>query len=397
MHRYINNPIKNALDSKIVLLSGPRQSGKTTLAKELYPDFDYFNYDVAEDRIALQEKNWDRKKTLVVFDELHKMKEWKRWVKGVYDKEGVSRPHLLVTGSAKLNMYRKVGDSLAGRYFSYRLYPLDLKEIQHYAKMNLSPEEAFERLWHCGGFPEPFTQGSETFYRLWRRTHLDIILRQDLLDLQAVRDIQAIETLVALLKTRVGSPISYASLARDLERDANTVKRWLQLLENLYVIFRITPYHKNIARALLKEPKYYFFDTAQVENAAARLENIVALSLLKELHFIEDTVGYDTSLHFIRNKEGKEIDFFIMIDKKPTHLIEVKWADNELSPAFHSFLPVFNNITAVQLVKNCTREKTYPEGMEIRSLIPWLTRLDLMAPGFRAPPPTTPPAVTPPA
>ncbi len=181
-----------------------------------------------------------------------------------------------------------------------------------------------------------------------------------------------------LLKSRVGSGVSYSNLARDLERDVNTIKRWLQLLENLYVIFKITPYHKNIARSLLKEPKYYFFDLAQVEgDDGAKLENLVALSLLKELHFIEDTMGSDTRLYYLRTKEGKEVDFLVSIDGVPTHLIEVKSTDDALAPGFRHFLPAFQNVSAVQLVKDCAREKTFPNGAEVRSLIPWLTALDL--------------------
>lgn len=377
MKRIIQDAIKEALGQKIVLLTGPRQSGKTTLAKQIYSDYDYLNYDAAEDRLLLKEKSWDRKKPLVLFDELHKMKEWKRWLKGVYDKEGI-HPNLLITGSAKLDTYKKVGDSLAGRYFQYRLYPLDLKEVLLY-QPHSTPTEVFDHLWHCGGFPEPFFKGSESYYKRWRRGHLDIILRQDLIDIQAVRDIQAVETLVHLLKTRVGSGVSYSNLARDLERDVGTIKRWLQILENLYVIFRITPYSKNIARSLLKEPKYYFFDIAQVEgDEGARLENMVALSLLKELHFIEDTIGNDAQLHYLRNKEGKEIDFLICIDQVPTHLIEVKLSDNTPAPGFNQFLPLFPEAQAIQLVKNCPREKTYSNGLEIRRVIPWLSEMNLL-------------------
>lgn len=377
MKRYLFDQIKQALTEKIVLLTGPRQSGKTTLAKQLYDTYDYLNFDAIEDREILREKSWDRKKPLIIFDELHKMKEWKRWIKGVYDKEGIT-PQIIVTGSAKLDTYKKMGDSLAGRYFQYRLYPFDLKEISQ-VDSTLSPENTFERLWHCGGFPEPFLKGTESYYKRWRRSHLDIILRQDLLDIQAVKDIQAIETLVYLLKTRVGGGVSYANLARDLERDINTIKRWLLLLENLYVIFRVTPYHKNITRSLLKEPKYYFFDIAQVEdNEGAKLENLVAFSLLKELHFIEDTTGMRGNLHYLRTKDGKELDFVICIENKPTHLIEVKMTDEYLAPAFQHFIPLFSeNIQKIQLVKSCNREKTFPNGIEIRSLIPWLTNLNL--------------------
>ena len=377
MKRYLDSHIKNALTEKIVLLTGPRQSGKTTLAKQLYNNFDYFNYDAVEDRIALKEKSWDRQKPLVIFDELHKMKEWKRWLKGTYDKEGIS-PEILVTGSAKLDTYKKVGDSLAGRYFQYRLYPLTLKEAVQYHFAN-DAQDAFTRLWHCGGFPEPFLHGSETYYKRWRRSHLDIILRQDLIDLQTVRDIQSIETLVHLLKTRVGGGVSYSNLARDLERDVNTIKRWLQLLENLYIIFRVSPYHKNIARSLLKEPKYYFFDIGQVEGGdGAKLENLAALSLLKELHFIEDTTGESTQLHYVRTKDGKEIDFLICIDNMPTHLIEIKQADENPSVGFRHFMPLFPGVKAIQLVKECLREKTFPTGLAIRNLISWLTTLNLV-------------------
>jgi len=246
MDRYIKKFVKPDLNKKIVLLTGARQCGKTTLAKQLYSQYDYLNYDSAEDRLAMKKKSWDRQKPLIIFDELHKKKEWKRWLKGIYDTEGIP-PEILVTGSAKLNIYKKVGDSLAGRYFQYRLHPLDLKEI--YQVSQEDGEKIFNRLYHCSGFPEPFLQDNETYYKRWRRTHLDIILRQDLIDLYAVRDIQAIETLVLLLKDRVGSSVSYANLARELERDANTIKRWLLLLENLYIIFRVMPYHKKISRS----------------------------------------------------------------------------------------------------------------------------------------------------
>lgn len=375
MNRYLHPYIYKDLPDKIILLTGPRQCGKTTLAKHLEQSFDYLNYDTGEDRIALQKKAWDRKKSLLILDELHKMKQWKRWLKGIYDAEGL-RPPILVTGSAKLNIYKKVGDSLAGRYFQYRLHPLDLKEAFHLWKKD--SDDIFTRLFTCGGFPEPFLKGSEAYYKRWRRSHLDIILRQDLIDLYSVRDIQAIETLVLLLKTRVGSPVSYANLARELERDPNTVKRWLLLLENLYVIFRVTPYAKKVMRSLLKEPKFYFYDIAQVEgDKGARLENLVACSLLKELQFIEDTTGESTALHYLRTKEGKELDFLTCIDSKPTYLIEAKWSENDPAPTFKHFKPFFPAAKQVQLVKELTRETTYPSGVEIRTLTNWLVDLRL--------------------
>lgn len=376
MKRYLAPHILHDLPHKIILIMGPRQCGKTTLSKQLSSEYDYLNYDADHDRLILKEQSWDRSKPLIIFDEIHKMKHWKRWLKGIYDTEGIP-PQLVVTGSARMDIRKKMGDSLAGRHFSFRLHPFDLKEVVQHTQQD--PTILFEQLWQCSGFPEPFLQGSHTYYERWRRSHLDIILRQDLLDLYAVRDIKAIETLVLLLKHAVGSTISYANLARALERDANTVKRWLELLENLYIIFRVTPYSHKIARSLLKEPKFYFYDPTYAENNDGhRLENIVACALLKELHFIEDTTGKKTQLHFLRTKDGKEIDFLCCIDEKATHLIEVKSSDDTISKAFshfHTFLP---DCQQIQLVKNLKREKTYPDGTEIRSLIPWLAHFNLL-------------------
>jgi len=375
MKRYLQTYIENDLPNKIVLLTGPRQCGKTTLAKQCRHSFDYFNYDSAASRLSLKEKSWDRQKQLLIFDELHKMQGWKRWLKGIYDTEGIP-PEIIVTGSARLDIRKKLGDSLAGRYFQFRLHPLDLKEAAKYSSDDL--ETLFTQLWQCSGFPEPFLKNNVTYYKRWRHSHLDVILREDLIDLYTGREIKAIETLVLLLKDRIGSTVSYANLARDLERDPNTIKRWLQLLENLYIIFRVNPYHKNIARSLLKEPKYYFYDhTYAEEDNGARLENIVACALLKELQFLEDTEGIQASLHYLRTKDGKEIDFLICIEHEARLMIEVKWSDDNPSFGFKYFSDFLPKAKKIQLVKNINREKTYPDALEIRSLVSWLVNLNL--------------------
>ncbi len=372
MNRYLKDSIENDLGSKIILLTGPRQSGKTTLSRMLCDSYDYLNFDNPEHRIDLLDRSWDRKKPLVIFDELHKLKNWKSWLKGVYDTEGIP-PALIVTGSAKLDTYKKVGDSLAGRFFQFRLHPLDLKELCSYGLVN-DPAQALDRLLEIGGFPEPYLKGKTRFYKRWRRTHLDIILRQDLIDLENVRQIAILETLVQLLRRRVGSPISYSSLARDLEVSDKTIKRWLVVLENMYVIFRVTPYHRNLARALLKSPKFYFYDTGQVlGDEGVRLENVTACALLKEIQFCEDCFGDEFQLHYLRTKDGKEIDFFITEEGVEKMMLEVKWADSSKSRNFSLFEKYFPGTPKVQLVKKLEKEKTYPDGTEIRRAHSWLS------------------------
>ena len=362
------------MDRKIILISGPRQSGKTTLARNLLSTFDYFNFDDVNHRISLKERNWDRSKPLVIFDELHKMENWKLFLKGIYDTEGIP-PSIVVTGSARMDAFRKVGDSLAGRFFAYRLHPLDVRE----ASGQVEPHEAMERILRVGGFPEPFLENDDRFYARWKKTHIDVIVRQDLLDLTAYTDIQSIETLIELLRRRVGSPVSYASLSRDLQKDAKTIKSWLILLENLYVIFPVRPWHKNVARSLLKEPKYYFYDTGQTaSDSGVRLENLAACSLLKYAHWLEDTQGYQTGLHYFRTKDAKELDFILSIDGRITAAYEIKRSETSLSPAFSYFASHLKEAKRIQLVAYPEREKNYPSGEEIRSLSEYLARLDLL-------------------
>lgn len=361
-----------------MLLSGPRQAGKTTLSKMLNSSFEYLNYDHEENRGRIEKKEWDRKKNLIILDELHKMPKWKAWLKGIYDVDGIP-PYLLVTGSAKLDTYRKVGDSLAGRYFSFRLYPLDLKELKTFqSKFNL--EKAFATLMEIGGFPEPFFADSKENYKRWRRTHLDIIIKQDLVTLEKVTNIIGIENLIRLLRTRVGSTISHNNLANDLGVDPKTVKNWLDILERLYVVFKVTPYSKKIKDSILKAPKYYFYDNGQVEgDDGVKLENLVAGSLLKELHFLQDIYGEDVGLHFLRTKRGDEIDFLIVIDNKPIIMLEVKWSDDSLNKNFFHFEKYFSGINKIQLVGKIKKEKTLNHQTEIRSAAKWLSEINFSA------------------
>ncbi len=373
MKRALTEIILADLPHKIILLSGPRQTGKTTLSKSLNPHAVYLNYDEADDRFVIAQKAWNPDTPLIIFDELHKMPEWKRWLKGLYDTRGIP-PQVIVTGSAKLDTYRKVGDSLAGRYFAYRLHPFDIQEVG----LEVPAAEAFGRLLNFGGFPEPFLKNEQDYYGRWARTHQDIILRQDMLDLERITDIPAIERLIDLLSRRVGSTVSYGNLANDLERDPKTIKRWITCLEDLYIIFSVRPFNRKIARAHLQQPKYYFYNTASVKgDFGAKFENLVACALLKEVHWQQDTRGSSHDLCFLRTKDGVEIDFAIIENDSPALMIECKWSDQSIAPAFRHFRQFFPEISAIQLIgSGLSRALYYPEmDLKCCPASEWLTKL----------------------
>lgn len=373
MDRSLLKYLQEDYRQKILIITGPRQCGKTTVSKMISPHNDYLNYDEASHRLQIHQKAWDRKCDYVIFDELHKLKNWKSWLKGTFDTEGVP-PGLVVTGSAKLDTYKKMGDSLAGRFFSYRLHPFDIRELcQHNPSLDIS--STIDRLLAVGGFPEPYLQETSRFYNKWKKSHLDIILRQDLIDMESVKNILSLETLIELLKHRVGSPISYKSLSEDLQCSDKTIKRWLSILENMYVIFKLRPFHKNIARSLLKAPKYYFYDNAQVKgDDGVKLENLVACSLLKECHFRQDGLGEDYELSYLIKRGGKEIDFLIQVGGHPRIMVEVKQSDDRPSANFKLFQKDLPAVNKIQLVRYLKKEKTYPDGTEVREVGNWLAR-----------------------
>ncbi len=373
MKRAISPYIQEFLNKKIVLLSGPRQVGKTTLSKSLYPNAAYYNYDIPADRKTLRNQNWNHHPSLVIFDELHKMKKWKLWLKGIYDAGHLLEQKILVTGSARLDIAKRMGDSLAGRFLSLRLFPLDLKEINQPRML----EDNYRRLLQCSGFPEPFLANNERGYLLWRRSHSDLILRQDLLSLEQTRDLDGIETLVELLSDRVGSTVSYKSLSEDLDRDDKTVKRWLKILENLYIVFRVPSYSKNITRGIKKAGKYYFYDIAAVTGGEAqKFENLVALSLMKEICFHEDTQGLRGSLYFLQNKERREIDFLVIQRGRPPRLIECKLSESEVSTSFKLFEKYFRDAEKIQLVRNFKKTFQSRDGVKVIYALKYLSDLD---------------------
>jgi predicted AAA+ superfamily ATPase len=273
------------------------------------------------------QKKWSIDNPLLVFDELHKYPRWKNWIKGIYDVSHEDHS-FLITGSARLDVYRRGGDSLPGRYHYWRLHPFSLDEIPR----GISKSEAFKRLMTVGGFPEPFLDGDERNARRRRNERFDRVLKEDVRDLESIRNIQLLAMLLDMLRERVGQLIIMSNLAADLQVSPKTIKAWLEVLERMYLVFSVRPYTRSIARAVLKPPKVFFFDNADVlSGEGERFENLVATSLIKRMHFLQDRDGHRYELRYIRDKEGREVDFVIIKDRVLEELIEVKYSDESLS------------------------------------------------------------------
>lgn len=369
LERSIQTFVAEFLREKIVLLSGPRQVGKTYLSKKLTENFIYLNYDNEELRREIKEKSWSRKTDLIILDELHKMNNWKQWLKGIYDVEGID-PNILVTGSARMDTFRKMGDSLAGRHHLLHLLPLSVNEVS----LDHS-KEIIDQFLILGQFPEPFLKGDETKARLWRKSHLDIIIRQDLLDLENVKSIKGIEYLIELLSERVGGGISYANLARDLEVSPPTVKNWIDILERLFVIYTIRPYSKSFSKSILREPKVYFYDIGRVKDPGQRLENLVANHLLKKVVFLNDTQGLKCELMYYRDKEKREVDFVLTEDDNIFQIIEVKKSDDAPTSSLRYLKRSLELSEAFQIVYQLKREREV-DGIHILHLDKFLASLE---------------------
>ncbi|MFW5724689.1 MAG: ATP-binding protein [Halochromatium sp.] len=375
MERLIKPMVQRDLARKMVFLTGPRQAGKTTLAQMIAgqcPDAQLFNWDVLADRRVMLAQSWVPTASLLVFDELHKMKDWRPWLKGVYDGRAPGQA-ILVTGSARLDAFRQAGESLAGRYFSWHLLPVTVHEFV--AATNTTPEDALSRLLIRGGFPEPLLADTETDARRWRPLYLDGLIRDDILEFSRISEVQAMRLFVQMLRERVGSPVSLASMARDLQLSPTTLSRYLGILETLHIVFSVRPFHRNIARALLKAPKVYFYDTGLVKgDDGIRFENACATLLQAEVQRRRDAEGQEATLSYIRDKEGREIDFVVCEADQPTQLVECKWSDAAVPRYLAATAERFPQARATLLVRHLRhREQRGPVAVEPAA--PWLAEL----------------------
>ena len=371
----------------MAFISGPRQVGKTTLAKGFLLSTDnYLSWDDARFRRVWSRAAVDSIATIgegpVVFDEIHKDRRWKSRLKGIYDLRGDVR-QILVTGSARLDLYRRGGDSLSGRYIPYRLHPFSVGErpsppMPDTLLQPTSPCFRWQDLLHLGGFPEPLLGQSERLAQRWSRLRTEQLVREEVRDIRAISDLRAMQVLVDLLPLRVGSLFSLNALREEIGIAYGTLRDWISVLEALFFCFRIAPYAKKINRAIRSEPKIYVYDTLRIDrkNHGARQENLVALHLLKACQFWTDIALGEFDLRFVRDKEKREVDFLILRDSAPWLLVECKSTNKTPSPALFRFAQLLKPTHAVQLVSIDPYDRSYPElGVRVLSYERFLAAL----------------------
>lgn len=381
----------------MVFLAGPRQAGKTTLAKSIAAEYAsslYFNWDILSHRDRLLKNSTffeevERKGTdcpLIILDEIHKYRDWKNYLKGVYD-QFYDSYRFLISGSGRLDLYQKGGDSLAGRYFMFHLWPFTLAElagndttIDSFLAGPLATavdrgtelKQLWDGLAELSGFPEPFISGKATTWRRWSNGYAQQLIREDIRELTDVKSALTMETLYHQLSSRIGSPISIPSLSRDLQVSYNSIQNWLAIFERFFLLFSVTPWSTRIARAIHKERKLYLFDTPRITDRGARFENMVALELWRAVTAWND-LGYGNfSLHFIKNKEQQEVDFLLAKDNEPLLLIEAKISDMQPSAALRKFQQALD-VPAVQVVNEGEGYRIFTNGGQKILVVPaWL-------------------------
>jgi len=349
----------------MVLLAGPRQVGKTTLGKSWLDNLKglYLNWDDSDDRQQILKRTFLTRQDVkaILFDEIHKYRPWKSYLKGLFDKE-FGRLKILVTGSARLDLYQKSGESMFGRYELLRLHPLSVGELIHgqlivppgdlLAVSAASPkaQQLWDTLSQFSGFPEPYYAADRLQYNRWSLRRRELLIKEDLRELSEVKMVDLVEHLYLLLPARVGSPLSLNSLREEIGVAFNTVHAWLGILDKLYISYRISPYHKGLKRSLRKEQKLYLWDWSQIEDAGARFENMVASHLLKSLQAWTD-IGYgEFDLWYWRNREKDEVDFVVTNKRKPIAVFECKLSDTKAHRPLIQLAKELGDIPAIQLV-----------------------------------------------
>lgn len=366
--RYLEKQVKLDLRHKMVFVAGPRQMGKTTLAKRIPgAQRGYLCWDVVEHREQILRRELPVS-DLWIFDEIHKYRSWRNYLKGLYDVRG-PKQRILVTGSARLDLYRFGGDSLQGRYHLLRMHPLSVAEL------GLSTRADLANLLALGGFPEPFFSGSEEASRRWSREYRNLLIREEVTSLEKIVDLGNLELLMLRLPELVGSPLSLNALREDLQVSHKTVSSWMLALERLFALFRVAPFGAPRLRAVKKEQKHYHFDWTVVPELSKRFENLVACHLLKWIHFQQDTKGRDLDLRYFRDIDRREVDFVVTENRKPLLFIECKWKDESVHKGLSYLKKRFPNTQSLQISATGTRDFQTPDGIRVCPAIAFLETL----------------------
>lgn len=353
---------------QMAFLSGPRQVGKTTTARAAAGSDAYLNWDNQDDRAAIlrgpgtvadrfQLQQLRQHLPVLVFDELHRYGKWKGYLKGFFDTYA-DAVRIIVTGSARLDVYKRGGDSLMGRYLPYRMHPLSVAEVlsarltdQEIRPPRRSSREPLEHLMEYGGFPEPFLRADVRFARRWRALRREQLVREDLRDLTRIAEIDQLAILVEILTRQAGGLVNYSKLSREINVSVDTVRRWIGTLQALYVVFEVRPWFRNVAKPLRKQPRIYLWDWCSVLDEGARFENLVASHLLKAVHCWTDRGLGDYRLHFLRDVVGREVDFLVTRDDQPWFLVEVKTSERHLHAPLAHFQDATGAGHAFQVVR----------------------------------------------
>jgi len=393
--RFYDSLLAEHLSSQrqMAFVSGPRQVGKTTTCRNLAEK--YINWDNTDDRelivkgpAAIAERiglnTLTKSKPVALFDELHKFGRWKQFLKGFFDTYA-DNVNIMVTGSSRMDVYRRGGDSLMGRYFLYHMHPFTVAEavyqdLPNPDKIIRSPKKIsktnFSALWDHGGYPEPFLKRDNRFSKRWQTLRLQQLLREDVRDLTQIHQLDQLELLVKLLMDRSGHQLIYSNLASDIQVSIDTVRRWVATLCNLHLGFLLRPWFKNVSRSLRKEPKWFLRDWSSITDIGDKAETFIACHLLKAIEGWND-MGYgDFQLGYLRDKNQKEVDFIVVKDSKPWFLVEVKNADNTLSPSLKHFQEQTKAPFAFQIVveadyvdANCFSSQNRPMIVPARTFL----------------------------
>lgn len=311
----------------VVCVTGPRQSGKTTLVRKLFPGWHYFSFEDPDHRLLFNNdpKGFlNRIKDGAVIDEAQREPEIFSWLQGIVDEPGFNGK-FVISGSQNFLLLHNVTQTLAGRTGIVNILPFSISEIQPFF-----PTDANTRILN-GFYPRVLTGNipPELFYPNYIQTFLE----RDILNIKSITDKTAFYRFMKLCAGRCGQLLNYSQLAVDCGIAVNTAKAWLSLLETSFVIFLLPPFFVNISKQLVKSPKLYFYDTGlatsllQVKNEdqlqnhptyGALFENLVIAEMMK----LTALTTPPPKIYFLRDKTGHEID--LLVTGKRTSLVEIK-------------------------------------------------------------------------